>query len=424
MKENRIILNSNKRVFVLDPSSKCPLRSLDASRIRNYFSVNNFIVTDAIEHADYIVYVTCSVSPKDVENNLKAIKEIKQYNGQLIVMGCMPGANPNELRTLFDGPMVATKNINDIDKYFPDFKIKFNQTPESHTYNIAEEKNSIFNSKFDNYSLSWLLLHYGLSETFFRKRSQLNDFKKFKIINSRYNVNDKCFIITSYGCNNNCSYCNIRKAVGKIRSRTIEDIVAEYNNLLDKGYRNFHFIADDIGSYGVDINSSLTNLLDALSVTDKKHTVKWSLHGINPSWIIKNRNILKPYIKEKKVWNITLAIESGSNRIIKLMNRNYISEELVQTLKIFRKTNSGLRIASLLFFGFPTETEEDFNYTVKLIQNIKFDYVRVTYYYEFDYLPAAKLSPKVSTNDMECRINKTNRILFRQKSDLQFLTGK
>jgi tRNA A37 methylthiotransferase MiaB len=414
-------LNSKKQVIVLDPSSKCPLRSLDASKIRNYFFINNFIVTDSFETADYIVFITCSVSPQDVEKNLNIIQNLKKYNGQLIVMGCMAGANLKELRTVFDGPVISTKSINDIDKVFPYFHIKFNQTPESHTFNTAEEYNSIFNSKFNNYSLSWLLLHYGLSETFFRKKSQLNDFKKFKNANLRHNVNDKCFIRTSYGCNNNCSYCNINKAIGKTKSRPIQNIVEEYQDLLDKGYRNFHFIADDMGSYGVDIKCSLEKLLKALSIADNNYTVKWSLHGINPSWIVKHQNIIIPYIKVKKVWNLTLAIESGSNRIIKLMNREYKSEDLVKTLKIFRKVNSGLRIAALLFFGFPTETEEDYCATLKLIQNIKLDYVRVTYYYEFDYLPAAKLFPKVNLADIKYRIEKTNRILLKQKSDLQFL---
>ncbi|HRW22059.1 MAG TPA: hypothetical protein P5509_08805, partial [Bacteroidales bacterium] len=194
-------MNSNKKkVFVIDPPSQCPLRSLDASKIRNYFSINNYIISDSLDDVDYIVYVTCSVSPQDVVNSIKTIKELKQHKAQLIVAGCMPGANLEELREIYDGPAIATKNIEEIDKFFPDFRIKFNQTPEPHTYNYAEMDETIFYTKHDYYSLSSLLKNYGLSETFFRKRARLNDYKKFLKDNQGYNTDDKCFILIGYGC--------------------------------------------------------------------------------------------------------------------------------------------------------------------------------------------------------------------------------
>jgi tRNA A37 methylthiotransferase MiaB len=409
--------HNNKRVFVIDPPSQCPLRSLDASKLRNYFALNDLIVTDSLDDVDYIVYVTCSVSPADVENTLKDINQYSKHKAQLIVMGCMPGSNMKELRTAFDGPAIATKNISDIDTYFPEFRIKYNQTPEPHAFCYSGMDKTVFYSRHDYYSYVSLFLKHGFSGTFFRKRSRLHDYKNFIKENKGNNTDDKCFIITSTGCTNNCSYCNIRRAVGKIKSKTIETLVKEYSDLLAQGYRIFHFLADDISSYGLDINSSLNELLQKLSDADKDYNVKWSIHGMNPAWIVNNQEFLVPYISSKKIWDITIAMESGSDRIIKLMNRHYKVKEVERVLHLFRKLNPGLRMDALFFVGFPTETEKDFEDTLNFVKNIQFDNARVTYYYEFDYLPAAKLFPKVSMEDMKRRIEIMEKFLLKQKAD-------
>ncbi|MGM0650322.1 MAG: radical SAM protein [Bacteroidota bacterium] len=403
--------NKKKRVCVIDPPSQCPLRCMDASKLRNYFTVNNMNVTDHIDDADIILYVTCSVSPNDVENTLKDIEAYNKYKAELFVMGCMPGSNLKELRTGFDGPAISTKNISDIDTYFPEFNIKYNQTPEPHTYHYADMDKTIFFTKHDYYSLPTLLLKYGLSQTFFRKYYRLKEYKKFLRNNNGSRVEDACFILTSRGCTNNCSYCNIRRAVGKIKSKSIDALVNEYAEMLNQGYRIFHFLADDLGSYGLDMHSSLNELLDALSEIDEKYHVKWSLHGMNPAWIVKNQSFLRPYFEAKKVWDITIAMESGSDRIIRLMNRHYKAKDVEAALRLFRKLNPGLRIDALFFVGFPTETEEDFMATFKFVKNNKFDKARVTYYYEFDYLPAAKLYPKVSAEEMKNRIERIDKLL-------------
>lgn len=301
------LIENHKSVFVINPPSQCPLRSIDAIKIKNYFLLNNFILKDNIEESDYIVYVTCSVSPIDVENTLKTIEELKKYKAELIIMGCLPGANLSELRTSYDGVAIATKNINDIDNYFPYFRIKFNQIPEVNTFNFDDLPKTIFYGKHDYSSFHKLLLKYGLSGTFFRKYSRLKDFKKFSEANKGANVSDSSFIIVSNGCANNCSYCNIRNAVGKIKSKSLESLTKEYSELIKKGYRIFHFLADDISSYGLDLKSSLIELLNQFSEIDKNYHVKWSLHGINPAWLVENELTLTLYFETKKIWDITIA---------------------------------------------------------------------------------------------------------------------
>jgi len=407
---------NNKEVCVLSPSSGCPMRCLDVSKLKNYFYLNNFTVVDSFENADYVVFVTCSVSPMQLEDSFTTIRKLQKARGELIVMGCLPGANDIELRTLFNGKAIPSKNISDIDNYFPDFRIKYHQVPEAHSYDL-EAHNLFTNIKYYT-SYTNLLLKYGLSHAFFRQIIRTYDYKKFIKLNEGNNINDKCHIVICHGCSNNCAYCNIRDSVGKIKSKSIEALVEEYSGLLAQGYRLFHFIADDLCSYGLDNKSSLLQLLQALSAIDSAYNVKWSLQGINPAWLVKNHKELSALFKSKKIWEVTLAIESGSDRIIKLMNRKYIIKEVENALKTLRKLNPGLRIDALFFAGFPTETEDDFNDTLKLIRSIRFDDARVTYYTEFERVPSAKILPKVSPEVVKARCLRANELLLSLKTNV------
>ncbi len=414
-----INLENKKRVSVISPPSGCPMRCLEAVKIKSYFYLNNFIVDDSIENADYIIFVTCSVSPLQMNTSLETIRDIQKNKGELIVMGCLPGANEIELRTIFSGKVIASKNINELDQYFPDFRIKFHQVPEAHSYDI--ETFNLFSNASQTTSYIKLLLKYGFSKTFYRQIVRSNDFNRFIKSNIEYNTKDKCFIVICSGCTHNCSYCNIKAGIGTVKSRSIDAIVEEYSLLLKDGYRLFHFLADDLCSYGLDIKSSLIPLLEALSAADSAYNVKWSLHGFNPAWLVRNYKELIPLFKSKKVWDITLAVESGSNRIIKLMNRSYKIEEVEAVLKSLRKINSGLRIDALFFVGFPTETDDDFNDTLNIIKSVRFDDVRVTYYTEFERVASAKLFPKVSEEVIQNRLLAAEKLLKKIKADSSFL---
>ncbi len=414
-----IKLENKKRVSVLSPPSGCPMRCLEAVKIKNYFFLNNYTVEDSIENADYIIFVTCSVSPLQMNASLEIIRNIQKAKGELIVMGCLPGANEIELRTVFSGKVVASKSINDLDLFFPDFRIKFHQVPEAHSYEI--ENYNLFSNLQQVTPAIKLLMKYGFSKTFFRKNIRSRDFNRFMKTNNGCNITDKCFIVICSGCTHNCSYCNIKAGIGTVKSRSIDAIVEEYSLLLAEGYRLFHFLADDLCSYGLDIKSSLIPLLQALSAADSAYNVKWSLHGFNPAWLVKNYKELIPLFKSKKVWDITLAVESGSNRIIKLMNRSYKREEVEAVLKSLRKINSGLRIDALYFVGFPTETDADFNDTLNMIKNVRFDDVRVTYYTEFERVASAKLFPKVDKEVIKNRLIAAEELLKSIKADSSFL---
>lgn len=405
----------SKQVHISTPFCHCSLRKLEAVKLRNYFSINNYKLVDTVEDADYHICITCAVTKANLDNHLEYFKSINNSNNELIVMGCLPGTNPEELKQVFSGKAIVTKDIADIDKFFPDFRIKFAEVPEVYFYDIGAFH--MFTDDTVNQNYFSLIRKYGLSKTFFSKVSrklQANDFSRH---NKTFNVSEPCFIKISSGCANNCTYCNIRDAIGKIKSKSIENLCVEYGRLLEEGNRNFHFIAEDLCSYGLDIKSSLGDLLKALSEVDYNYDVKWTLNGVNPNWLSHNYQELASLFKSK-IWEIMIAVESGSDRLIGLMNRKYVISELEEALINLRKINPGFRINSLFILGFPSETEEDFQSTINLIKKVKFDSVTLTDYSEFENRASAKIFPKVDAETVYERRKRAEDVLKKLKIPL------
>lgn len=407
--------NPRKNKVFISAAFACPLRVLDSAKLKNYFLLNNYIIVDSYQHADYYLYVTCSATQPIVERELETINDLSNSSCELIVMGCLPGANSDELSQVFRGKAIATKNIEDIDSLFPDFRIPFKDVPETYNYDYG---NYVFADANPNASLISLILKYGLSHNLHRHLHRNSDYKKYRDENPGKNISEPRFVKICSGCANNCSYCNIREAVGKVKSKNIELLNREYSELLQQGNRLFHFLAEDICSYGLDIKSSLQELLVSLQITDSEFNTKWSLEGMHPAWFIKHQNELFPFIKSKKVWEITLSVEHASDRILKLMNRLYKIADLKQVLKTLRKLNPGVKINAMFILGFPSETDEDFNQVIELLKTARFDCVTLSAYSEFSKRASSQILPKVPNDIVHERLNKANRVLMKLKTPI------
>jgi tRNA A37 methylthiotransferase MiaB len=407
-------LTNKKKIFITTEIS-CPFRVLDAVKLKHYFTLNNFEIIESYEKANYYIYITCSATNPIVQKELKTIKEFKEPSCELIVLGCLPGANQKELNNIFSGKTIATKNIKDIDLFFPHFNIKFDEVSESTHFDSGSY---VFLDINPNASFFLLLLKYGLSATLKRKVHRHRDYKIFKSLNKGKNINETRFLKICTGCTNNCTYCNIREAIGKIKSRSITSIKSDYTHLLLQGNRLFHFVAEDICSYGYDINSSLTKILNTLSSVDKQYNVKWSLEGLHPAWLVKNQKNIFPFIKSKKIWEITISVEHGSDRILSLMNRHYKINDVKKVLNYLRTINPGIKLNCMLILGFPSETEEDFKEVLNLLKSIRFDSVLVTEYSEFSKRASSKIFPKVPKKIVHERLNKANQVLKELKTPL------
>jgi tRNA A37 methylthiotransferase MiaB len=190
----------------------------------------------------------------------------------------------------------------------------------------------------------------------------------------------------------------------KFNSHPEEQIVEKLKAGLKKNYKKFALIAGDIGCYGLDINKDLTSLLTKLFQVDGKYKIL--LLDLNPRWLVKYYLELLQILKSNfgKVARIIIPIQSGSNRILKLMNRHYQLEEVETCILNLKKNIPEIILDTHIMVGFPGETDEDFNKTLNLIRKIKFSKVEVYPYQDRPNTKASNLPHKIPEEVIKKRI--------------------
>lgn len=360
----------------------CPRRALDVSRLMNYFRLNDCRIVGKPENADYIIFVSCSFKKRKEEECLWIIKLFGKYKGELIVGGCLPKISPVKLRRAFKGRYFSTININEIDNLFPDFRIKLKDVPDANFQTYQSQDFSAF-SKFAR-----------------------------KFINGRNSRTASLRL--SYGCPGKCSYCNITSAIGSLKSKPLDLCLDEYKKLLDKGYRNFVILADNVGVYGSDIGSNFGELLKSFSEADKGLNARWYIQELHPVWAVKYKQELLEAIKEKRIFALLCPVQSGSQRILRLMNRYSNVNKTLKTLREFKTANPDIILATHIIIGFPSETDNDFNATLNFIKKAGFGHVRLYPYYDFPNTPASKIVKKVEEEKIMGRLNLAAKFLDKE----------
>lgn len=202
-----------------------------------------------------------------------------------------------------------------------------------------------------------------------------------------------CYLQISSGCRGKCSYCS-EKFITHLKSRPKEEIIDAIYDGISRGYTLFGLNSDDASCYGLDISSSLEELLKEIVKIDQK--IYFSIPEFNPNGLTKE---VLELLKDKKFLYITVPIQSGSNRILKLMKRPYTIDKVVESVKTLRSTNRNLKINTHVIVGFPGETEEDFRLTKELIASGLFDRVKVFMYNERPNTEALSIEPKISEDE-------------------------
>lgn len=200
----------------------------------------------------------------------------------------------------------------------------------------------------------------------------------------------------AFGCVNNCSYCIDKKIWGNIRSIKPEYIVKEIQRLIRNGAREIRLTALDTAAYGLDLRISLVDLLESILKIEGNYVIRIGM--MSPNTYEKIMDDLLPMVKEDpRIYKfIHIPVQSGSNRILRLMNRPYTVEHYK---KIFWKTRRILgddaTIATDIISAFPTETDEDHEQTKKLLLELRPDIVNLSRYGDRPGRPSSKLKPKV-----------------------------
>lgn len=175
-----------------------------------------------------------------------------------------------------------------------------------------------------------------------------------------------------YGCNNFCSYCIVPYVRGRERSRRKEDILAEVKGLVEEGYREITLLGQNVNSYGRDLGdaSSFSGLLRDIGGIDGKFRLRFMS---NHPKDLTEEVVLALRENPHACHQIHLPVQSGSDRILGLMNRRYTSESYLEKVSMIRRILPDCAVTTDVIVGFPTETEEDFLSTFNLLEKVEFD---------------------------------------------------
>ncbi len=313
------MIKENKKYHILQLG--CASNQADGIRIANHLiDTNNYVVEDPKE-ADVIIVMSCGFSKKqysDTLNEIAEINKLKHKKSEIWIGGCIPAINKKFTSEL-------------------SFKVDNFFTPRN-----FEEHFSILKDKkpLDKKKIQDLL------------KIKLNSFP----------------IRISNGCNENCSYCVIKRAGGKTKSKTITEIISEVDNL-DYKINAISLVGEEIGSYGTDIGLNIFELVKEIVKT--KPNMKISFSAIHPKYFIKDFN---KYVELYKLKNINpilpIPLQSGSNKILELMKREYQIEDVINKINRFISILPDVKISTDIMVGYPNETWEDFLLTQKLVKEL------------------------------------------------------
>lgn len=402
--EKKNSLKKGKNVFI--NSVACERRNIDAKKIYSYLEKNNYNIIVDPKQADYIIIITCGATKSVSDISFGLIEKFKSYGAEIIVAGCISDTHKERLEKVFNGKTISTKDLDKIDEIFPKTSIKFKDINEENrlwkNYNARTIMGMIqilnYNSKLFRIISSFFVKNVfkkifgrGFSRTF-----------PFNRVFSEYG---DYYILISRGCVHNCTYCIIRKAIGPMKSKSLDQCIKEFKSGLEKGAKNFVLEADDVGPYGVDIGSNLPELLRKMTSYKGNYTIE--LRNTHPLWIIKYIDDLEEIIKTKKITSMFISIQSGNDRVLSLMGRIYSVDKLVDAVLRLKKIDPDLEIGTDLIVGFPTETVEEFRDTLELFKKIQFDHGVVFPFSCHKGTKAEKIEPKIPKNEIKRRMKET-----------------
>lgn len=317
----------------------CQMNVHESEKIAGMLTELGYSQCENIAAADVVVFNTCCIR-ENAENhafgNIGMLKKLKSSKRDMIIAvgGCLPQqmGKADNLHEKF--PYVdiifGTHNLHKFKEY-----LLLKQTRRKSVIKIEDDDGIIF-----------------------------EDDKPFRTSYPNAWVN------ITYGCNNFCSYCIVPYVRGRERSRKSENILAEIRNLIKDGYKEITLLGQNVNSYGNGTNDlSFPELLEKIAAMDGKFRLRFmTSHPKDFSEELAKVISANPKICRQ----VHLPVQSGSDAILKAMNRKYTSADYLKKIEILRKYVPDCAVTTDLIVGFPGETEEDFKATLELVNRVDY----------------------------------------------------
>jgi len=327
---------------------------------------------DIIEDAgksDVIAIFTCTVKSPTVNRMIHRVRELTELNKPLVVAGCMPKTEKKIIERINPGAsMVGPDSIEKI----------------ADAARIAMEG---------------------------RKAVFAEDLRIPKLCLPRVRENPVIDIVPiSVGCQSSCSYCSVKFARGRLFSYPVRKVVEEVGQALKDGCKEFYITSQDSACYGFDSHARLHELLNEICKAEGRFFVRVGM--MNPMYAKQILDDMIEAYKDEKIFKfLHLPVQSGSDRILGLMNRGYEVKDFLEIVEKFRKEFSQLTLATDVIVGFPSETEDDFKKTTDLVEKIEPDIVNIS-----------KFGPRSGTE--AAKMKQLDRRIVNERSSLLYRIAK
>ena len=247
------------------------------------------------------------------------------------------------------------------------------------------------------------------ADTIISNDDKNNFFEKEHKIISKFKSRTRAFLKIQDGCDSFCSYCIIPYVRDKIYSRPFDEICKEIDNLAENGYKEIVLTGIHIGKYGRNISNNIIDILNYLE--EKKEIKRVRLSSFEPKEI--TDDLIKFIRHSQKVCShLHIPLQSGDDNILEKMNRNYTCLEYKNIISKIKDSIKHIAVSTDIIVGFPGETKENFENTLKLVEDIKFSKVHIFKYSDRENTKAINFPYKISDIEKKSRFK-----ILKEKTD-------
>ena len=315
----------------------CKVNSYESEYMKEEMERSGYEYVEDSNLADVVIVNTCSVTNTADNKCKKTIRSIRRENEDaiLLVCGCASENHRDEFLDL-------------------DINILMGNKDKSKIVSLIEEYRNT---------------HEPIT-CFYDSRKQV--FEDMKIQDTSLT---RAFVKIQDGCNNYCAFCIIPYVRGNIRSKDFQECVDEIKDLVEKGHKEIVFTGINTGAYGKETGQyDLTDLIQEISKIEGLKRIRVSsieMTEINDKFIQELKN------NPKLCGHLHVSLQSGSERILKLMNRKYTKEEYFNNIQKIKEARPDINLTTDVIVGFPTETEEDFQECIEFCKKVQFSKIHV-----------------------------------------------
>ena len=367
----------------------CKVNQYETEALKEIFSLKGYSVVDEKEFADIYVINTCTVTSLADRKSRQYIRKMKKVNPASIVAvtGCYAQINPDEVASIEEVNLVAGTN----------------------------EK-----GRMVEYIEEYMLMDSKFTDCHVRPYEDLTEYEETGIITSM-DSKTRAYIKIQEGCNRFCSYCIIPYARGPVRSRDLSEIVEEAKVLINKGFREIVLTGINTALYGLDQekeNSGVEQIIKELNNLEGEFRIR--LSSLEPTVV--NKEYVQRLLKyDKLCHHLHLSIQSGSNEVLKTMNRKYTREDYLEIVDLLKSFDQSYGITTDIIAGFPGETEENFSDSLEIICEAGFCKVHAFKYSKREGTAAAGMKSHISP---EIKNRRTARLIAEgDKAAEEFFRG-